>query len=232
MVHAFRVQLFPDPPLQPPPLLSGIRILQKSRRETFAAIARLERPPMPKYTLARECFDAVLKGQDWKWALKEAKASTAVEQSRHAVDILKLGKAYLAQRRGADVQKFAPASWKVNHELALPIRFDTRLNFSDRQLAIHYHFWRREMSEAQQRLVLRAMRDVLWALPGCNGMEFELVQAPWSEIYKSRRMRALSSQKCSLASDDEIENFRENFSREWKSYHDEHPTRRWNHNRQ
>lgn len=231
MVHAVRVSLFPDPPLQLPPLVSGIRMLQKDRRETFAAIARLERPPMPKYTLARECFDAVLKGQEWKWALKEAKASAIAEQSRHAVDILKRGQAYLAQRRGADVQKFAPAVWEINDNLALPVKFDTRLIFSDRQVAIHYHFWRKEMTEMQERLALRALRDVLWALPGCNGMEVELIQAPWSALYKSRRMRPLSSSLHRLASDDELDEFKNRFASEWSAYHEVHPRRRWEHNR-
>lgn len=186
---------------------------------------------MPKYALARDCFEAVLKGQDWNWALQEAKASSVAEQSRHAIDILKRGRLYLRQFEGAEFRKLSPASWPLREGVLLPVKFDARLALHGREIALHYHFWKKEMTEAQERLALRTLRDALWALPGCNGMELELVQAPWSHLYKSRRLRPISTERHAIASDDEVEYFKIGFLKAWEAYHDEHPKRRWNHNR-
>lgn len=225
------MQLFADPPLPFPPLVSGIRMLQKTRRETFAAIARLERPPTPKYTLARDCFDAVLRGRPLQWAVKEAKASSAKEQARHAVELLRLGRGYLRQREGGVVHQLSPTSVSLDAKTSLPVRFDARLVLPGREVALHYHFWRKEMTEAQERLALRALQDALWEQPGCSGMELELVLAPWSTLYKGRRWRPLSNAKAHLASDDELAEFKERFSIEWSAYHEERPKRKWQHNR-
>lgn len=223
--------LLPDPRLPTPPLVTAICIPQATQSETFKHIRRLERPPLPKYSLARQSFDTVLGGQSWEWAYKEADAHPDRQQSRHAVDLLKACKSYLVTNRGARISGFGSMFVDLNAGLRLPVGIDSRTASSEGERAVAYHLWRTPLTESQERLAFSLFRRTLWAQPGCAGIPFDLITAPLRKILGRRSLRILTAEKVHPSDDAEVEHFKTVFVRDWDAYHEAHPRRGWAHNR-
>lgn len=218
--------LFPEK-LTPPPLIAGMLLPQGTEAESFSRIARLERPPPPRYVLARQLFVAVLTGQPFDWAVQQARDSNDASQRGYALDLLRTAKTFLHMTRGLKSAEPPTARWGPAGGLELPVATHAVTGQGPSRRVMVLHFWRSELPAERLALIKGAFRSSIWRLPGFAGTPIDLVTAPVVPALGRRNLKIVECTEGAIAGDDELDTFHGELASLWDRYHEVHPIRRW-----
>jgi len=208
-----------NPVRSAPSLIHAVALVDETAMKTERRIRSLMRAFPPRlYALAGQLVRAVLKGETYDWAIRQASVHKDAEQKKYALLVLPLLKSFLQSVKPDWVRDLKVDPYQLGVGLQLPVKVHSLMKVGNRIEVLVIHFWAKPISNTQKRAAITIIKSRLAAREELRDAELRWIDLCVPHGMNARQFRTIGWDTFQLMEPAELKAFSDILFEGWQLY--------------